>query len=62
MGATILKATYGHDVVSDEDRYTSLAVEAASRAVASGVPGAPLVDLFPFRKLRFRSLSQSEIC
>lgn len=50
MGATILKATYGHDVVSDEDRYTTLAVEAASRAVASGVPGAPLVDLFPFRK------------
>ncbi|KAI5115931.1 hypothetical protein M0805_002081 [Coniferiporia weirii] len=46
--ATLVMATYGHKVESDDDEYTRLAVDAASRASAAGVPGATLVDLVPF--------------
>ncbi|THH08833.1 hypothetical protein EW145_g2433 [Phellinidium pouzarii] len=33
--ASVVKLTYGHDILSDDDEYTNLAVAATSRAVAS---------------------------
>ncbi|KAH8114932.1 cytochrome P450 [Phellopilus nigrolimitatus] len=45
--AVLVKVAYGHNIVSGEDKYISLAVDAMSRAVAAGIPGMTPVDVFP---------------
>ncbi|KAI5119693.1 hypothetical protein M0805_003579 [Coniferiporia weirii] len=49
--ATVVKLTYGHDIMSDDDKFINLAVIATSRGTAAGMPGMTPVDFFPF--LRF---------
>ncbi|KAI5119697.1 hypothetical protein M0805_003582 [Coniferiporia weirii] len=46
--ANIVKITYGHDILSDDDGYVNLAVACTSRAAAAGIPGMTPVDLLPF--------------
>jgi hypothetical protein len=43
-----VKMTYGHDIVSSDDPYFRLAVDAKSSVNNSGPPGSTPVDLFPF--------------
>uniref|UniRef100_A0A8H8CJB8 Cytochrome P450 n=1 Tax=Psilocybe cubensis TaxID=181762 RepID=A0A8H8CJB8_PSICU len=45
--ATILKITYGHDVVSVDDLFVRLAERAGSLTVEAGSAAANLVDFFP---------------
>ncbi|KAH8114956.1 cytochrome P450 [Phellopilus nigrolimitatus] len=44
---TLMMATYGHKVESDNDAYAMIAVEASSLATEGGAPGASLVDFIP---------------
>ncbi|KAH8114934.1 cytochrome P450 [Phellopilus nigrolimitatus] len=45
--ASLVKFTYGHDIVSGEDKFVNLAIDQSSRGSAAGVPGMTPVDLFP---------------
>ncbi|KAH8114941.1 cytochrome P450 [Phellopilus nigrolimitatus] len=45
--ASLVKFTYGHDIVSGEDKFVNLAIDATSRGTAAGIPGMTPVDLFP---------------
>ncbi|KAH8114938.1 cytochrome P450 [Phellopilus nigrolimitatus] len=49
--AGLVKFTYGHNIVSGEDKFINLAVDATSRGTAAGIPGMTPVDIFPI--LRF---------
>ncbi|KAH8114944.1 cytochrome P450 [Phellopilus nigrolimitatus] len=44
---SLLMVTYGHEVVSDDDYVTKIAVDALSRTSESGTAGATPVDFFP---------------
>ncbi|KAH6912002.1 cytochrome P450 [Coprinopsis sp. MPI-PUGE-AT-0042] len=48
--STILQITYGHEVVSAEDRFVQLAERATTLTIESGSPAATLVDFFPVMK------------
>ncbi|KAF8797657.1 cytochrome P450 [Phlegmacium glaucopus] len=48
--ATILKITYGHDIVSVDDLFVRLAERAGTLTVESGSPAATLVDFFPLMR------------
>ncbi|KAF5329266.1 hypothetical protein D9619_009011 [Psilocybe cf. subviscida] len=45
--ATILKITYGHDIVSVDDLFVQLAERAGTLTVETGTPAANMVDFFP---------------
>ncbi|KAH8116443.1 cytochrome P450 [Phellopilus nigrolimitatus] len=45
--ASLVKFTYGHDIVSSEDKYVTLAIDTTYRATAAGIPGMTPVDIFP---------------
>ena len=47
-GAIIMKITYGHQVVSEDDEYVALAE--AVRKHHSETVGTEIVDLFPIRE------------
>lgn len=40
-------ATYGHQVVSDDDAYVNIVEKANAMTVQSGSPGGTPVDFFP---------------
>lgn len=40
-------ATYGHEVKSSDDFIVKAAIDATSKFVNAGTPGATLVDFFP---------------
>lgn len=46
----MVKATYGHDITSDDDPHIVLAVEAGNRSTAEGQPGATVIDIVPIRE------------
>ena len=48
--ATIVKLTYGHEILTNNDSYIRLTTEAVGSLVQLGVTGMTLVDLFPIRK------------
>ncbi|KAF8968747.1 cytochrome P450 [Flammula alnicola] len=48
--ATILKITYGHDIVSVDDLFVRLAERAGTLTVETGTPGANMVDFFPIMR------------
>ncbi|KJA22148.1 hypothetical protein HYPSUDRAFT_139604 [Hypholoma sublateritium FD-334 SS-4] len=48
--ATILKITYGHDIVSVDDLFVRLAERAGTLTVEAGSPAANMVDFFPIMK------------
>ncbi|KAF8182928.1 cytochrome P450 [Pholiota molesta] len=48
--ATILKITYGHDIVSVDDLFVRLAERAGSLTVEAGSPAANMVDFFPIMR------------
>ena len=45
---TLLMATYGHEVTSEDDFITKIAVDAAALFIEGGTPGATIVDFLPF--------------
>ena len=45
---TLVMATYGHEVTSEDDIITQLAVDSAIRFIEGGTPGATIVDFIPF--------------
>ena len=49
---TLIRVTYGLNVLSDDDVLISLFGETLDRVVGEGAPGACPVDLFPIRELR----------
>ncbi|KAI5119695.1 hypothetical protein M0805_003580 [Coniferiporia weirii] len=49
--ASVVKLTYGHDILSDNDEFINLATVATARGTAAGTPGMTPVDLFPFIRL-----------
>ncbi|KAJ1306503.1 hypothetical protein OPQ81_007505 [Rhizoctonia solani] len=58
--AVIMKIGYGYDVSSTSDRYISIAERALSLFAAATVPGAHLVDLFPWLR-HFPGVSTSKV-
>ncbi|KAF9478585.1 cytochrome P450 [Pholiota conissans] len=48
--ATILKITYGHDIVSVDDLFVQLAERAGTLTVEAGSPAANMVDFFPIMR------------
>ena len=48
MGATILETTYGIKARPTDDPYIKTAEDAAASAALAIVPGAFMVDIFPF--------------
>ncbi|KAL5525100.1 hypothetical protein ACEPAF_8969 [Sanghuangporus sanghuang] len=44
---TLVMATYGHEVTSENDVITKLAVDSAIRFIEGGTPGATIVDFIP---------------
>ena len=50
FAATIMKIGYGIAVEESNDPYISIAGEVLDGLAAAGVPGAFLVDIFPFLK------------
>ena len=49
---TLIRVTYGLNVVSDDDELVSMFGETLRRLVELGTPGASPLDLFPCRKSR----------
>ena len=47
---TIVKSTYGHEIMSNDDDYIKLAADAIIGVASLGVFGLNPVDLFPFRE------------
>lgn len=45
--ATIVKMTYGHEILTNDDSYIKLAIDAIGDALKLGVTGLTPVDLFP---------------
>jgi hypothetical protein len=50
FGASVMKLGYGISVKDSDDSYITVAEEALEGAAAAGIPGAFLVDLFPFMR------------
>ena len=50
--STLVLATYGHEIKSDDDQIYRLAREMAKKTEI-GVPGATIPDLIPIRKSEF---------
>ena len=46
---TLIRMTYGINVVSDDDVLVALIGETLNRLVAEGPPGASPIDFFPLR-------------
>ncbi|KAH8113801.1 cytochrome P450 [Phellopilus nigrolimitatus] len=45
--AGLMKLTYGHNIVSGNDKFVSLAIDTTTRGIAAGIPGMTPVDFFP---------------
>ncbi|KAH8114930.1 cytochrome P450 [Phellopilus nigrolimitatus] len=45
--AGLVKLTYGHNIVSGDDKFVNLAIDSTSRGSAAGIPGMTPVDIFP---------------
>lgn len=48
--AGLMKLTYGHNIVSGNDKFVSLAIDTTTRGIAAGIPGMTPVDFFPIRE------------
>lgn len=48
VSTNIMKATYGHEVKSDEDKFLKLAFNAVSALTSNPAGGTDLVDILPF--------------
>lgn len=59
FAAMIMKISYGIDVSERNDRYITMAEEAADSVVKAGMPGTYWVDIMPFREI---SSSRSTPC
>ena len=53
VSANVMKATYGHEIESDEDRFLQLAISAVRALSSNPAGGTDIVDFFPFRTLFF---------
>lgn len=48
--AVIVKLTYGHEILTNDDSYVKLAAKALGDLLNLGVTGITFVDLIPIRK------------
>lgn len=48
VGASIIRLAYGHEVVSDDDKYIKMAEDAQSNFSVAATPGAYWVDFIPW--------------
>lgn len=49
IAASILMATFGHEVTSEDDAYISLVKRTTKMSTDAGSPGGTIIDLFPSR-------------
>ena len=47
FAGTVVKTTYGHEIMSNSDEYINLASNAANKVASLGVLGLNPVDLLP---------------
>ena len=47
---TLIRLTYGLNVVSDDDELISIFAETVFRLIKEGTPGVSIIDLFPIRE------------
>lgn len=50
IAASILMATFGHEVTSEDDAYISLVKRTTKMSTDAGSPGGTIIDLFPSRQ------------
>lgn len=48
VSANVMKATYGHEIESDEDKFLQLAIGTVRALSSNPAGGTDIVDFFPF--------------